>query len=180
MPYSGAPALESASASFHRLDANGDGFLSRGEAGATFAAIPGGSFDAFDMNRDGFLTLTEATPHLQWLQSRSSPSVMSFDALDLDRDGFLTRAEADPLMRSTRIVGGRYVVAPLASFDRLDIDRDGFLTRAEAAAAVSAGVFDQYDTNRDGFLSRAEAQILFGSSVGGTPGIDGGTIYGPR
>lgn len=177
-----APVAESAADTFRRMDANADGFLSRAEAGATFSGIPGGSFDAFDTNRDGFVNMTEALPHLQYLQNRNTPA-LSFNALDSDRDGFLNRAEAAPLLASTRMDGGRHVAAPALSFDRFDVDRDGFLTRAEAAAIANPLTFDRYDVNRDGFLSRSETDVLLrNNSVGGTGGSYGGagTVYGPR
>jgi Ca2+-binding EF-hand superfamily protein len=176
-----AVPVESAAEMFRRLDTNGDSFLSRAEAGATFNNVPGGSFDAFDTNRDGFISLTEATPHLQYLQSRAAaPAVMSFESLDIDRDGFLSRAEAAPLMSSDRYAGPRTLPAPVVTFESLDVNRDGFLSRAEAAAIANPLTFDRYDTNRDGFLSRTEADYLFRSGVGGTYGTPSGTVYGPR
>jgi Ca2+-binding EF-hand superfamily protein len=177
---SSASVDSAATALFHRLDTNGDGFLSRGEAQATFAAIPGASFDTADINRNGFLSLTEAMPHLRWLESRSRPGMLSFDTYDVNRDGFLSRAEADPLLRSTPVADGRYVAGVPMSFDRLDNNRDGFLSRAEAAPMANAVTFDQFDADRDGFLSRIEADPLLRSGVGATPGAYGGTIYGPR
>ena len=180
-----AAPVETAEAVFHRLDVNRDGFLSRGEIDGTLAGIPGASFEATDANRDGFLSLSEAMPHLRWLETRGAAgSTMSFEALDRDRDGFLTRAEADLLLRSAQFSGGRYVVAPApevaVSFDGLDRDRDGFLSRGEAAAVANPPTFDRYDMNRDGFLSRGEADVMFRSGVGVTTGTYGGAVYGPR
>jgi len=174
-------SVESATAFFHRLDTNGDGFLSRGEAQATLNAIPGASFDVADMDRNGFLNLSEAMPHLRWLESRSTPSSRSFDVYDTNRDGLLSRPEAEALLRSMHPADGRYVTAPAprVSFEGLDANRDGFLSRAEAASVANATAFDRYDANRDGFLSRGEADALM-RSVGGTTGTYGGTIYGPR
>jgi Ca2+-binding EF-hand superfamily protein len=177
---SNAASMESATAAFHRLDTNRDGFLSRAEAQATLAAIPGASFDLADTDRNGFLNLTEAMPHLRWLESRSTPGIVSFDAYDANRDGFLSRNEAEPLLRSTQVVDGRNVVRAPMSFDGLDTNRDGFLSRAEAASIAGAVTFDRYDTNRDGFLSRIEVDPLLRSGVGGTTGSYGGTVYGPR
>lgn len=175
-----APTPETAAEAFRRMDSNRDGFLSRAEIGTTFSAIPGGSFDAFDTNRDGFLNMTEAMPHLQWLQNRSAPA-LSFNALDTDRDGFLNRAEAGPLLAAPPPSGG-YAAAPAFSFDRLDTNRDGFLSRAEAASFANPLTFDRFDTNRDNFLSRAEAEALLRNGVGATDGRygAGGTVYGPR
>lgn len=168
VPDAGVTTPQSAADAFRRLDINADGFLSRAEVGTTFNPIPGGSFDAFDTNRDGFLNMTEALPHLQYLQNRQT-SGTSFSALDTDRDGFLSRAEAAPLLASPRASGG-YAVAPTMSFDRLDINRDGFLSRAEAAAIANPATFDRYDLNRDNFLSRAEAEMLLRDGVSGTAG----------
>jgi Ca2+-binding EF-hand superfamily protein len=177
LPTVAAAPAESPAERFRRLDMNGDGFLSRAEAGTTFEAVPGGSFDAFDTNRDGFINLTEALPHLQWLQGRGAPGVLSFDALDTDRDGFLSRVEAAPLASMPRYAGAP---ATVSTFDRLDADRDGYLTRAEAGVIANRATFDAYDSNRDGFLSRAEADALLRSGVGGTFGSPSGTVYGPR
>ena len=181
----GAPAapVETAADTFRRLDLNADAFLSRSEVGAIFNGIPGGSFDAFDTNRDGYMSMSEAMPHLTYLQNRAAaPSAaMSFEALDANRDGFLSRAEAAPVWSS-----GRYATAPVApaapgmSFDSLDTNRDGFLSRAEAAPVANPLVFDRHDSNRDGFLSRSEADVLMRSGVGGTYGTPSGTVYGPR
>jgi Ca2+-binding EF-hand superfamily protein len=177
---SNASVDSGATAMFHRLDTNGDGFLSRGEAQATLAAIPGASFDAADADRNGFLSLSEAMPHLRWLESRNARTVVSFERYDVNGDGFLSRTEADPLLRYVQVNDGRYAVTAPMTFDQLDINRDGFLSRAEAASLAGAATFDRYDANRDGFLSRSEADPLFRPSVGATPGTYGGTIYGPR
>lgn len=181
-----AVTAESGTAAFHRLDTNADGFLSRAEANVMLG-IPGWSFDAADANRDGFLNLTEAMPHLRWLEGRGVASYPSFEGLDVDRDGFLSRAEANPLIGTARWVDGRWVVATPAapvvapfSFDRFDGDRDGFLTRAEASPAIGAATFDRFDANRDGFLSRGEADIMMRSNVGATYGTPSGVIYSPR
>lgn len=171
-----AASDEAATKAFHRLDTNGDGFLSRAEVESTLAGIPGASFAASDTDRNGFLSLTEALPHLRWLESRG---MVSFDTFDTNRDGFLSRAEAEPVWKWARVVEGRtIIVLPSSSFDRLDTNRDGFLSRGEAASIAGSATFDRYDSNRDGFLSRGEAEPLFG--VGGTAATYGGTVYGPR
>lgn len=169
-----------ATAMFHRLDTNADGFLSRGEAQATLGAIPGASFDAADADRNGFLSLTEAMPHLRWLESRNARGVVSFERYDSNGDGLLSRGEADPLLRYSQANDGRFIATVPMTFDQLDMNRDGFLSRAEAASTANAATFDRYDANRDGFLSRTEADVLFRSGVGGTTGAYGGTVYGPR
>jgi Ca2+-binding EF-hand superfamily protein len=171
-----AASDEAATRAFHRLDTNGDGFLSRAEVESTLAGIPGASFTASDTDRNGFLSLTEALPHLRWLEGRG---MVSFDTLDTNRDGFLSRAEAESVWKWARVVEGRtIIVLPGSSFDRLDTNRDGFLSRGEAASMASSAAFDRYDSNRDGFLSRSEADPLF--AVGGTAATYGGTVYGPR
>jgi Ca2+-binding EF-hand superfamily protein len=169
-----------ATATFHRLDTNADGFLSRGEAQATLGAIPGASFDAADADRNGFLSLSEAMPHLRWLESRNARGVVSFERYDSNGDGLLSRGEADPLLRYSQANDGRFIATVPMTFDQLDMNRDGFLSRAEAASMANAATFDRYDANRDGFLSRTEADVLFRSGVGGTTGAYGGTVYGPR
>lgn len=171
-----AASDEAATKAFHRLDTNGDGFLSRAEVESTLAGVPGASFAASDTDRNGFLSLTEALPHLRWLESRG---MVSFDTFDTNRDGLLSRSESEPLWKSARVVDGRtIIVMPMSSFDRLDTNRDGFLSRGEAASIAGSSTFDRHDSNRDGFLSRGEAEPLFG--VGGTAGTYGGTLYGPR
>jgi Ca2+-binding EF-hand superfamily protein len=171
-----AASDEAATKAFHRLDTNGDGFLSRAEVETTLGGIPGASFAASDNDRNGFLSLTEALPHLRWLESRG---MVSFDTFDTNRDGFISRGEAEPLWKWARVVDGRtIIVMPMSSFDRLDTNRDGFLSRGEAASIAASSTFDRHDGNRDGFLSRGEAEPLFG--VGGTAATYGGTVYGPR
>ena len=182
LPASGpAVPVETAASMFRRLDTNGDSFLSPAEAGSTFNGIPGGSFQAFDINRDGFISMSEAMPHLQYLENRAAtPTMMSFDGLDTNRDGFLSRTEAASFLASDRHAMPATVRGPAMSFSSLDVNRDGYLSRAEAVPIANPMTFDRYDSNRDGFLSRTEVDYLLRSGIGQTQGAYGGTLYGPR
>lgn len=166
-PGYGTAPVDTYGATFERLDANRDGFLSRAEAGpigvhsrAVSAESATSAFHRLDTNGDGFLSKAEADATLARVPGAS------FEASDADRDGFLNLAEATPHLRW---IESRNVPAG-TSFESLDANRDGFLSRAEAEPAlrntqVSGGryvtapvyTFETLDADRDGFLSRSEA-----------------------
>jgi len=94
-----------------KIDANGDGVITKAEA----AAFPrlAARFDELDKNKDGKLSGDERP-----MRSGNGPGRMA--ALDADKDGRISRAEAkaDADGLATR-------------FDQLDKNKDGYLDRTE-------------------------------------------------
>jgi EF hand len=92
---------------FARFDANGDGFISRGE-------FPGNatSFDRFDLNRDGAISRAEIN---QVLPDRASVE-REVRGYDRNGDGIISRAEFPGNDNA---------------FSRLDRNGDGVLTGAD-------------------------------------------------
>jgi Ca2+-binding EF-hand superfamily protein len=167
-PYStGYPAhVETPASAFDRLDANRDGFLSRGELdtlGIASQPLPPpetaeAAFQRLDVNRDGFLSRGEVGGTLATIPGAS------FEVADANRDGFLSSGEVMPHLRWLE----RRAPATAGTFESYDRDRDGFLNRAEAEPLLRDRVsgpryagpmpaFDRLDLDRDGFLTRAEA-----------------------
>jgi len=105
------------------LDADGDGRISRAEAGK-FPRL-GESFDRADRNRDGYLVRSELRAHHEAERpkheaERAKRFDERFAAADLNRDGKLSKIEVEEKMpRLAR------------SFAFYDEDRDGFLTKAD-------------------------------------------------
>lgn len=106
-----------------KLDADGDGRISRAEAAAQpkFAA----RFDQADGNRDGYLVRSElqasAEKHRgERMAKHREKFEAKFTAADINRDGKLSRVEVD--------AGMPHLTKAFAFHDE---DRDGFLTRAD-------------------------------------------------
>ena len=105
------------------LDADGDGRISRAEAGKSPRL--GESFERIDRNRDGYLVRSELRAHHEAERpKRDAERAKRFDehfaAADLNRDGKLSKIEVEEKMpRLAR------------SFAFYDEDRDGFLTKAD-------------------------------------------------
>jgi len=121
----------SLAAQFRRADADGDGMLSRAEAGR---AEPrwADQFDAIDADRDGKIGPEEIRA---WRRagkgarkaSASAKFDQLFDRADADGDGALSRAEVQTGL--PRVAN---------KFDRLDKNGDGRLTREEMRAWLAA------------------------------------------
>lgn len=94
-----------------KIDANGDGVITKAEA----AAFPrlAARFDELDKNKDGKLSRDEMPP-------RAGMGPGRFEALDANKDGRISKAEAQ---------ADKAGVA--ARFDQLDKNRDGYLDRSE-------------------------------------------------
>ena len=105
-----------------KMDANGDGTLSRAE----FDAFHLKHFDELDANKDGKITLDEMkTGHKSMSdKGRGMSKGKSFDEADANHDGALTREETEKIpMLSKR-------------FDEMDANHDSKVTREEMGAAM--------------------------------------------
>lgn len=138
-------------AGIERMDADGDGRVSRAEfdaAQARFAEARqaagrdadasrararsgmrrGVDFDALDANRDGYVVRSEVRTHRERMRAemertRATRMAEAFAAADLNGDGRLSRVEVDEKMPRLS-----------ARFAWMDDNRDGFLDRAELQA----------------------------------------------
>lgn len=142
-----------------KIDANGDGAISREEA-AKFPRLAE-RFDQLDKNRDGKLDASERPQRRGGREHGGGRGGAGGAArLDTDGDGRISRAEA---ARSPRLS---------QNFDQVDANKDGYVVRAELRAhmqrerpkreAERAQRFDakfaEADLNRDGKLSKIEVQ----------------------
>lgn len=127
----GGQRLHGGPGGIERLDADGDGRISRAEV----EAAPAGRgarpnrwlqhFDAIDANRDGQVVRTEFNAWQDRQRSEREAAMRKrfderFAAADLNRDGKLSRVEADEKMPHLA-----------QRFAWMDDNRDGFLSRAE-------------------------------------------------
>ena len=119
---------------FRKADADGNGMLSRAEAGKGAPRLAK-HFDAIDANRDGQISPDEIRA---WRKNargerrtRGEAARAKFDRhftrADVDGDGALTRAEAEKAM--PRVA---------KKFERIDADHDGRITREEMRAWLAA------------------------------------------
>jgi Ca2+-binding EF-hand superfamily protein len=117
---SAAPQQADRKAKFQKLDADGDGKISRAEAASNQGLAK--YFDQIDTNHDGFLTPAELQAQ------RAKRAAAKLKAVDKDGDGRISRAEAE-------------AKAPhlAKNFDRLDVNKDGFISKDEIVAAHKAG-----------------------------------------
>jgi len=139
-----------------RIDADGDGAVSRDEAKSH--AWLAGQFDTVDANKDGRLDKDELVAqreaHHADMKARGEER---WKASDTDGNGSLSRTEAEA---SSSWAGER--------FAKLDANADGELTREEMHAARKQGHeqmrahkverFKAADANGDGGIDLAEAQ----------------------
>lgn len=101
---------------FTRLDADGDGKLSRAEA-TNHKKLDKG-FDNIDSNKDGFITADEIKSH------KAKNSMRKLVVIDASKDGLISRDEADAKSP---------VIAK--NFDKLDSNKDNLISRSELMAA---------------------------------------------
>ena len=113
-----------------RLDANGDGKISRAEAEGRPLAR---AFDMLDRNKDGYLDRKEL---VGWVQRMG---------------------KAGPNKGENGRIGADFATANNADdFDSHDKDADGRLTREELQGTKWADQFDKIDANKDGWIDRKE------------------------
>jgi hypothetical protein len=147
------------------------------------------SFARVDANRDGFVTQTEAQSFRQNVraerqENRAERREARFARLDANRDGSISRAEffarrdraeqgerrglraerraerrAARLERRGQRGGFAARLGNGRLFERLDGNRDGRVSLAEATA-VRLRAFDRADANRDGRVTREERRAL--------------------
>jgi EF hand len=104
----------------NKLDADGDGFVSREEAQASKHVSA--RFNAVDTDRDGRLSAAEIKTYQDSHPSKAGKSPKGFSKLDANGDQVITRDEASKSAKS------------LAAFEAADTDKDGRVTLQEAQA----------------------------------------------
>jgi Ca2+-binding EF-hand superfamily protein len=130
-------------ASFHRVDRNQDGRLSRTELltpNVLRRDRRDEQFHELDTNRDGRLSRTERQPQGTIL-----------DRLDRDRDGFVTRPEYGTLENTW---SSRATPEDQLRFRNIDRNRDNLLSRLEWTGDPTR--FLHLDRNQDGVISPNE------------------------
>ena len=135
-----------------KIDANGDGVISKAEA----AAVPrlAAKFDQLDANKDGKLSAAERPQRGHGMRNGGRHGGR-MQALDTDKDGRISRAEAN---------AGNAALAE--RFTRMDVNKDGYVDRADGQQrmkAERAAFFAGADANRDGKLSRDEFVVEQGA-----------------
>ncbi len=191
-----AAELADAPAQLKKLDKNGDGKLSRDEAGLQMVA-PGGrggeggrgggdeppapapsaaelteTLMAFDRNHNGQLEKSEVPERMQGM----------FDRGDTNDDGILTHDEIASLAEANRQQGGnggrgagRGPGGPGGfdlAFTALDTNKDGEISTSEIAGSVAT--LKTLDKNGDGQITADEAAPTFGGRGFGGRGPGGG------
>jgi len=175
-----AQEISASSAQLQKLDQNGDGRLSRDEAGIRMQMGRGGgrgrggegeereeppaapptaeeltdTLMAFDANHNGQLEKSEVPERMQGI----------FERGDANHDNILTRDEISKLAEANRQQqGGTRGRGPGAfdlAFNALDADRDGEISSAEIANAPTA--LKTLDRNGDGQITNDEVTPQFG------------------
>lgn len=159
-------------AGFNRLDANGDGRITRNEWRYDIE-----SFRRADQNDDNVLSRAEFVNGDTDVDREDR-----FDYLDANNDGRVERSEWHSSMDafrwldrnkdgvlSRREVLGDETTQPSDQFRALDSNGDGRVTRNEWQWSRQS--FDRYDRNGDGILSRAE--LASATTANGAIGTSG-------
>lgn len=142
-----ADGMPDPEAIFARMDADGDGKLSKDEARGPMRE----NFERIDLNKDGFISKDEfkkalavlrrlrgegaGGPGAEGERGNTSPREL-FNRQDLDADGRVTRAEAKGILSER--------------FDELDLDKDGKLTLQEVEAGLKSNKADKMPSKKAG------------------------------
>eukprot|EP00930_Biecheleria_cincta_P079737 TRINITY_DN6765_c0_g1_i1.p1 TRINITY_DN6765_c0_g1~~TRINITY_DN6765_c0_g1_i1.p1 ORF type:complete len:1135 (-),score=225.09 TRINITY_DN6765_c0_g1_i1:42-3446(-) len=134
-----SPPMQAARELFDRLDADGDGVLSREELSRAQKTQVAG-FDCMDANGDGVVSREE------FVRAQNSQATR-FAFMDANGDGVVSK---DEYMRAQGLQA--------ANFDFMDTNGDGMVSKEEFARAQSlqAAKFDAMDTDGDGVVSKEE------------------------
>jgi hypothetical protein len=154
---------------FKKLDANGDGYVTKAEFDAARTAMKAQAaerrkerrdkvFAALDANKDGVLSRQEFDTPPQHRHDGTDgakaggPQGPGPDSPGGPRDGRWRGHRGGPMMHG----GMAMMMGPRGGwFDRADANKDGKVSLAEASAGPLA-MFDKVDTNHDGTISPEE------------------------
>lgn len=136
-----------------RIDANGDGVITKEEA-AKFPRFAE-KFAQLDKNKDGKLVRDEMPMHRAGMRGRTDGKrghEGGLRAMDADGDGRISRTEMQ---------AGKNGMD--ARFARMDVNKDGYIDKADRQARMAerrAECFGKADADKNGQLSRAEFDKL--------------------
>jgi Ca2+-binding EF-hand superfamily protein len=128
---------------FGKVDANGDGVITRKE----FEDYNNKRFDRLDANHDGKITPQEVQAALERARQRYHEQMRNefnrrFDAADANHDGALSKDEAKNMPGIAR------------HFDELDTNHDGRITREEISAFMNKARSGQLGNTSGGGQSK--------------------------
>src|SRR5690554_6144330 len=151
-----------------RMDADGDGRISRAEFDAAMAARE--EAHAAHAAARGKAGAGEAPRHARADRpgrparhgmARGPRMALDFDAIDANKDGYIVRGEVtahrDRMRQQMRAKHGQRLAEAFAA---ADLNKDGRLSRVEVDEKMPrlSSRFAWMDDNRDGFLDRAEIE----------------------
>lgn len=130
-----AQVIAQVDARFARMDANGDGRITKEDRAATRAKFQEARFTRMDSNGDGSIARAE------WDASNAKQA-------EARKDRFEKRAERG---------GKMHRMGPRMAMRGTDANRDGALTKEEMSTRALAR-FDRVDANKDGVITAAERE----------------------
>jgi Ca2+-binding EF-hand superfamily protein len=151
-----------------RMDADGDGRVSRAEFDAAIAARKEARAERIARAKAEAGQRGER-PERAGRAERAGPGgggpgarkVFDFDAIDANRDGYIVRREVSAHReRMRQEMGARRAQRMADAFVAADLDKDGKLSRVEVDEKMPrlSARFAWLDDNRDGFLGRDELE----------------------